>query len=105
MDGRPCWNTYFFFTLGRGKPAKADTPIETEFLRGWKGIDRLYFTHQGIIVGHFLVVFIVQNAGQLPKLTNMDGDPSAWQVKGDRWVAVCGPPFFRLAETIYHESG
>jgi len=46
----------------------------------------------------------VQNVGQLPKLTNMDGDPSAWQIKGDAWVAVCPPPFHRLEEKIYHDG-
>jgi hypothetical protein len=88
LDGKPCWTTYFF-TLGRGRP-KQSTPTE------------LYFTHKGHIIGHFTIAEIVQNAGQLPKLTNMDGDPSAWQIKGDAWVAVCKAPFHRLSERIYY---
>jgi hypothetical protein len=69
----------FYFTLGRGKPGQA--------------IERLYFTHRGIIIGHFDVAEVVQNAGQLPKLTTLDGEPSQWQIKPDRWVAVCPPPW------------
>jgi hypothetical protein len=90
LDGKPCWTNYYF-TLGRGKPKRYDPTA-------------LYFTHKGIIVGHFLIAEIVQNVGQLPKLTNMDGDPSAWQIKGDAWVAICPPPFLRLEERVYHEG-
>jgi hypothetical protein len=90
LDGQPCWTTYYF-TLGRGRP-KQSNPTE------------LYFTHQGIIMGHFQITEIVQNAGQLPKLTNMDGDPSKWQIPGDAWVAVCRPPSQRLKEKLYHEG-
>jgi hypothetical protein len=90
LDGKPCW-TIYFFTLGRGRPKRADPA-------------HLYFTHKGIIVGHFEVAEIVQNSGQLPPLTNMDGDPSAWQIKPDAWVAVCRPPFHRLEEKLYHEG-
>jgi hypothetical protein len=90
LDGKPCWTTYYF-TLGRGRPKQSDP-------------DKLYFTHKGIIIGFFNVVEIVQNVGQLPKLTNMDGDPSAWQIKPDAWVAVCRPPFFLLEKKIYHEG-
>jgi hypothetical protein len=80
----------FYFTLGRGKPQQAVT--------------RLWFTHKGIIIGYFDVAEIVQNAGQLPKLTTLDGRPSAWQIKPDRWVAVCRPPFHHLRDFICHEG-
>jgi hypothetical protein len=90
LDGKPCW-TMYYFTLGRGRPKRYDPTA-------------LYFTHKGIIVGHFLIAEIVQNVGQLPKLTNMDGDPSAWQIRGDAWVAICPPPFQPLEKKIYHEG-
>lgn len=80
----------FFFTLGRGKPQRPDP------------VSELYFTHQGRILGHFEIEQIVQNKGQLPLLTTLDGRPSAWQIKPDRWVAVCRPPFHRLEEKVFH---
>jgi hypothetical protein len=89
LDGKPCWTTYYF-TLARGKPRLIPQP------------EKLYFTHKGIVLGHFVIAEIVQNAGQLPKLTNMDGDPSAWQIPPDAWVAVCPPPFHPLKLRIYH---
>jgi hypothetical protein len=90
IDGKPCWTTYYF-TLGRGRP-KRYTP------------DHLYFTHKGRLLGHFAIMEIVQNVGQLPLLTNMDGDPSAWQIKGDAWVAICQPPFVLLKKKIFHDG-
>lgn len=63
-----------------------------------------HFTHRGVLLGHFDVGVVVQNVGQLPKMTTMDGDPSEWQIKPDRWVAVCVPPFHKLEETLYHEA-
>ncbi len=90
LDGQPCWSIYYF-TLGRGRPRQAEPT-------------QLYFTHRVLIIGHFDITEIVQNAGQIPKLTNMDGDPSAWQIPGDAWVAVCRPPFIRLRESVYHEG-
>ena len=86
LDGKPCFNRYFF-TLGRGRPKRE--------------ISQLYFTHRGRIIGHFAIAEIVQNAGQLPKLTTLDGKPSEWQIKADAWVAVCDPPFRRLTEKLY----
>lgn len=81
----------FFFTLGMHKPKQA--------------VEQLYFTHQGRLLGYFTVQEIVQNAGQLPKLTTLDGAPSKWQIKPDRWVAVCDPPFHLIQEKkIYHEA-
>lgn len=81
----------FFFTLGMHKPKQT--------------VEQLYFTHQGQLLGHFEVAEIVQNAGQLPKLTTLDGEPSQWQIKPDRWVAVCDPPFHLLnGKNIYHEA-
>jgi hypothetical protein len=83
--------TRFYFTLGRGRPKTA-------------GVDRIFFTHHGRILGSFEIEEIVKNAGQLPLLTTLDGKPSEWQIKPDRWVAVCRPPFHRLAEKVYHEG-
>lgn len=80
----------FFFTLGRGRPQRPYPVTE------------LYFTHQGRILGHFDIAEIVQNQGQLPLLTTLDGRPSEWQIRPDRWVAVCRPPFHRLQEKIFH---
>lgn len=80
----------FYFTLGLHRPKQA--------------VENLYFTHQGRILGHFTVEQIVQNAGQLPKLTTLDGQPSQWQIKPDRWVAVCDPPFHLIKEKVYHEA-
>lgn len=80
----------FYFTLGLHRPKRE--------------IGKLYFTHRGRILGHFTVEEIVQNAGQLPKLTTLDGEPSKWQIKPDRWVAVCEPPFHLMKERLYHEA-
>lgn len=80
----------FYFTLGRGRPKH--TP------------DQLFYTHHGRILGHFSIDEIVQNVGQLPKLRSLSGEESPWQIKGDRWVAICSPPFHRLDEKLYHES-
>jgi hypothetical protein len=81
----------FYFTLGRGKPKDA-------------GVNQIYYTHRGRILGHFDIGEIVQNVGQLPKLTAIDGTESEWQIRGDAWVAVCPPPFHRLEEKLYHEG-
>src|SRR5271163_3094848 len=83
------WPT-FYFTLGRGKPQRP--------------IDQLWYTHQGRILGYFTIDEIVQNAGQLPKLTAIDDTESEWQIRADAWVAVCRPPFVRLNKKIYHEG-
>jgi hypothetical protein len=80
----------FYFTLGRGKPRTAPT--------------QLYFTHHGRILGHFDIEEVVQNSGQLPKLRSISDRESEWQIKPDRWVAICEPPFHRLEEKIYHEG-
>jgi hypothetical protein len=86
-----CEFSHFYFTLGRGRPQSPDPVTE------------LYFTHNGQLLGHFEIEEIVQNKGQLPLLTTLDGRPSEWQIKPDRWVAVCKPPFHWLdAPNIYH---
>lgn len=106
LDGKPCW-TWYFFTLGCGRPGKANLGGDLEFCgvrNGWRGVDELWFTHRGIVLGHFSVICIIQNVGQLPPLTTMDGEPSEWQIKPDRWVAVCNPPFVPLRERICHEA-
>lgn len=80
----------FYFTLGRGKPKRF--------------IEQLFFTHRGVILGHFVIGEIVQNVGQLPKLESLDGSESGWQIKADAWVAICGPPFHVLADRVYHDG-
>lgn len=80
----------YYFTLGRGRPQRPEP------------VTQLYFTHSGIVLGFFAIKEIVQNKGQLPLLTTLDGDPSEWQIKPDRWVAVCHAPFHRLKERLYH---
>ena len=115
-EERPCFTTYFF-TLGRGRPNKANIPVphtlgsfrppgskDSELLRAWQGIYRLFFCHRGVLIGSFRIDVITQNVGQLPLLTTLDGKPSEWQIKPDRWVAVCAPPFRRLEEKLFHEG-
>ncbi len=80
----------FYFTLGRGRPSRM--------------IGLLYFTHRGRILGHFEICDVVQNIGQLPKLRSLSGETSEWQIKLDRWVAICQPPFRRLKEKLYYEG-
>jgi hypothetical protein len=88
MDGKPF--CVYFFTLGRGRPQRPDP------------VTQIYFTHRSVILGHFEIAEIVQNKGQLPLLTTLDGAPSDWQIKPDRWVAVCRPPFHPLEAKTYH---
>lgn len=88
LDGEPF--CVYYFTLGRGRPQRPDP------------VDQIYFTHLGRILGHFDIAEIVQNKGQLPLLTTLDGEPSEWQIKPDRWVAVCRPPFHAQDDRIYH---
>jgi hypothetical protein len=80
----------FYFVIGRGKPKRA--------------IDRLFFTHRGVILGHFEIAEIVQNAGQLPRLRSISGETSEWQIRGDSWVAICDPPFHFLQERVCHSG-
>lgn len=80
----------YYFTLGKGKPSQH--------------IDNLYFTYCGRILGHFAVKEIVCNVGQLPRLRRIDGGESEWQIKRDRYVAICDPPFTRLKEKLYYGS-
>lgn len=80
----------FYFTLGRGHPKQE--------------VDQIFFTHRGRILGSFTVGRIVQNDGSLPKLRSLSDVESEWQIRGDAWVAVCPPPFFRLKEKLYHEG-
>jgi hypothetical protein len=81
----------FYFTLGRGRPQRP-------------GIEHIFFTHRGRILGCFQIEEIVQNAGQLPLLRALDGKASEWQIKPDRWVAVCRPPFHWTKGRVYHEG-
>jgi hypothetical protein len=67
-------------------------------------IDNLWFCYRGRILGHFAVREIVCNVGQLPRLRRIDGGESEWQIKRDRYVAICDPPFHRLKEKLYYGS-
>jgi hypothetical protein len=81
----------YYFTIGRGLPRDA--------------IGKLWYTHRGQIIGHFAVKEIVQNAGQLPQLTSISGEESAWQIKPDSWVAICPGPFEKLiGERVYYPA-
>lgn len=77
----------FYFTLGRGVPKQK--------------VDRLWFTYQGRILGHFVIEEIVVNDGTLPKLNRLDGGESDWQFKRDVRVAVCAARCVRLKERMY----
>ncbi len=79
-----------WFSLGRGKPKS--------------GPRRLYYTHQGQIIGHFDVEAVVINDGSLPKLRSITDKVSEWQFKPDVWIAVCPQPFHPLEEKLFHEG-
>jgi len=82
---------HFYFTLGKGKPAK---PIAF-----------LYYTHRGQIIGHFQIDRIVQNRGDnLPKLHSISGEVSEWQIKLMNWVAICRPPFYGLEDRLFYSG-
>lgn len=87
FNEKPAFSMYYF-TLGRGKPRRE--------------IGALWFTYRGRILGYFRVKEVVCNVGQLPRLNRIDGEPSEWQIKRDRYVAICNPPFFRLRDHVYH---
>ena len=82
----------FYFVVGKGKPKQA--------------IERMWFTHQGEILGSFKVQEIVCNVGDnIPKLRSLENRDSEWQIKRDRWVALCPGPFTWLkGEPVYHDS-
>jgi len=82
----------FYFVVGAGKPKQA--------------IERIWYTHQGEILGYFNVREIVCNVGQLPKLRSLENRESEWQIKRDRWVAICPGPFTPRPgdEPVYHDS-
>ena len=84
----------FYFTLGRAKPTRE--------------VQRLWYTHQGQVIGSFQINRIVINDGTLPKLRSITGEVSEWQIKPDSWVAICKPPFTRLrrsrTERVYHDG-
>jgi hypothetical protein len=71
--------TLFYFVVSRGKPKQA--------------IEHLWFSHQDEVIGRFDVREIVCNVGQLPKLRSLENRESEWQIKLDRWVAICPGPF------------
>lgn len=81
----------FYFVVGKGKPKQA--------------IDRLWFTHQDEVLGNFKVQEIVCNVGQLPKLRSLENRESEWQIKPDRYVAICpGPMEWLAGDVIYYGS-
>jgi hypothetical protein len=80
----------YFFSIGRGKPKQA--------------IERIWFTHRGLIRGSFAIEEIAQNAGQFGPLKRIDGGESDWQFKADIWVVICPPPYQPLDEKIFHEG-
>jgi hypothetical protein len=82
----PPW-CVFYFTLGRGRPKEK--------------VERLWFTYQGRILGHFTIREIVVNDGTLPKLHSLDGSESDWQFRKDAKVAICEPPCVRLRERVF----
>ena len=83
------WGT-FYFTLGRGRPTKP--------------VDKLYYAHKGVLLGHFDVQRIARNDGSFPKLRSLSDEESEWQIKPDAWVALCRAPFHRLEEKLFHDS-
>jgi hypothetical protein len=80
----------FYFTLGRSKPRLQAA--------------RLFWTHQGRIIGSFTIDRIVQNDGSLPKLRSLTGEVSEWQIKRDSWVAICHGPLVRINGRVFHEG-
>jgi hypothetical protein len=80
----------FYFSIGRGKPQRS--------------IERLWYTHKGVIIGCFRVGVLKQNDGSFPKLRSITGDVSEWQIKRDMWTAICPGPFERLKERVYHSG-
>jgi len=84
--GEQGWSEYYF-TLGRGKPQKP--------------IGRLFFTWRGRILGSFIVDRVVINDGSLPRLSHLDGEESDWQIKPDRWVAICCCDCVPLKERVF----
>ena len=88
-SGESTFATYYF-TLGRGKPRHP--------------VDRLWFTWRSRILGSFAVSRIVINDGSLPKLHRLDGGDSEWQIKPDRWVAICDQDCIPLDERLYYSA-
>jgi len=80
---------HFYFSVGRGMPKQY--------------VYRIWFTHQGEILGCFDVDCIVKNDGSLPKLRSLSNRLSEWQFKPDIYVAICTPPFDRVeGEKVFH---
>src|SRR5258708_39672489 len=80
---------HFYCPLGRGKPSQ--DPAE------------FWYTHQGQIIGHFGITAIIRNLGNnIPELSSISGEKSAWQIKLMNWGAVCDAPFHKLEEKVFH---
>lgn len=80
----------FYFSLGRGLPKRM--------------VGRMWFCHQGVLLGSFKIEQIVVNDGSLPPLKSLSGERSAWQFKHDVKVAICVPPMEWLQQEVFHES-
>jgi hypothetical protein len=82
----------YYFVIGKGKPKQT--------------IERLWFVHQGEILGCFVVDSVQCNVGEFPKLRSLENRESEWQIKPDRWVAICKGPFLPLTgdEPVYHDA-
>ncbi len=68
-------------------------------------IEKIYFTHQGVVLGYFDVLGIARNDGSLPKLRSLSNRVSEWQFKPDVYVLTCKPPMHWLeGEKVHHDS-
>jgi hypothetical protein len=90
FSGKEAKFAFYYFKLGRGKPKQT--------------IEHVWFVYRGRIMGKFKVESVECNVGQIPTLRRMDGDPGAFQIPRDAWVAICKGPFIRLKERVYHDS-
>lgn len=87
------WGGRFYFTLGRGKPRLIEE------------LRTIFFTHRGKIIGSFDIdEIIINNGSNIPRLRSLSGETSEWQIKHDRWVAICRPPFHELVDDVFHEG-
>ncbi|HWQ97241.1 MAG TPA: hypothetical protein VN538_03985 [Clostridia bacterium] len=86
-----CWGR-FYFSVGNGRPKQE--------------VERMWFTHQGEILGHFSIgeFFHYEREGQLPRLRSISNRESEWQFRPGIWIAICPGPFVALGEKLCYES-
>ena len=77
----------YYFTIGRGKPKEK--------------IERIWWSYQGRIIGSFKVDRLVINDGSLPQLGSISGG-DMWEIKPDRWVAICESGGELLNERLFY---